>query len=53
MRYDLVNNTRRQKLIQLVYGENPITTKQACLKLGINLSTAKYILKIYRRQGRF
>ncbi len=52
MRYQLVCNDKRKKLIELVYGPNSVTTRVACQELGINLSTAKYILKIYRRQGR-
>ncbi len=52
MRYNIVDNSQRQELIHLVYGPDPITIREACSRLGIKLTTAKTILKIYRREGR-
>lgn len=52
MRYNIVDNSKRKMLIEMVYGNDPITIREACAKLGIKLTTAKTILKIYRREGR-
>lgn len=52
MRYNIVDNSKRKQLIELVYGKDPITIREACSRLGIKLTTAKTILKIYRREGR-
>ena len=52
MRYNIVNNSQREELIKLVYGDDPITIREACVQLKIKLTTAKTILKIYRSEGR-
>ena len=52
MRYNIVDNARRKELVRLVYGPHPITIRAACQRLDIKITTAKTILKIYRRKGR-
>lgn len=48
--YIPVEQDKRRQLIGLVEKEE-ITIKEAALKLKINYSTAKHIIKMYKRTG--
>lgn len=49
--YDKVDNYKRSELLRLVKEEN-CTLKEAAEKLKINYSTAKTIIRVYRKENR-
>ena len=52
MPYRPVENERRHRLVQLVNGSPGMTIRMAAQHLGIKFTTAKSILKVWRRDGR-
>ena len=50
-KYDSIGNVKRRRLLEMVTEEG-VQIKIAAERLGLNYSTAKTILQLYRRSGR-
>ena len=47
--YNCVQQEQREALIKLVESDTRMTIKEAAIRLGINYSTAKHIIKSYSK----
>ena len=51
-KYHPVNNKKRHQLIQLIYGGEKLSIRQAALRINISYPTAKAINRIYKQENR-